>query len=70
MIAVDELNSTLKRLELLHDNTESPEERVLVRVLMQSILPILQQVEIFVKSPQYQQLVEEEKKGDGSTSPR
>lgn len=60
MIAIDELNSTLKRLELLHDNTDSPEERVMVRVLTQSLLPILQQADVFSKSPQYQQMVADE----------
>lgn len=61
MIAIDELKATARRLELLHNNTESAEEKIISNVLMGNLLELAKQAEMLSKSPQFQSQVEMQK---------
>ena len=64
MIAIDELKSTARRLELIHNNTESAEEKIISNILMGNILELAKQAEMLSKSPQFQSQVEMQKNAD------
>lgn len=40
MIAIDELKATARRLELLHNNTDSAEEKIISNILMGNLLEL------------------------------
>lgn len=61
MIAIDELKATAKRLELLRDNTDSIEERMMVNMLFGNLLDLAKQAEMISNSPAFKQEVEKEK---------
>ena len=58
MIAIDELKATARRLELIHNNTESAEEKIISNILMGNLLELVKQAEMLSKSPQFQSQVE------------
>lgn len=61
MIAIDELKATAKRLELLRDNTDSIEEKMMVNMLFGNVLDLAKQAEMISNSPAFKQEVEKEK---------
>lgn len=61
MIAIDELKATAKRLELLRDNTDSIEEKMMVNMLFGNLLDLAKQAEMISNSPAFKQEVEKEK---------
>ena len=64
MIAIDELKATVRRLEVLHNNTESAEEKIISNILMGNLLELAKQAEMLSKSPQFQSQVEMQKNAD------
>ena len=64
MIAIDELKATARRLELLQNNTESAEEKIISNILMGNLLELAKQAEMLSKSPQFQSQVEMQKNAD------
>ena len=64
MIAIDELKATARRLELLHNNTASAEEKIISNILMGNLLELAKQAEMLSKSPQFQSQVEMQKNAD------
>ena len=58
MIAIDELKSTIARLNLLADNTGSAEEKILVNVIVTNLVEIAKQAEMISGSPQFKQQAE------------
>lgn len=61
MIAIDELKATAKRLELLRDNTDSIEEKLMANMLFGNLLELAKQAEMISNSPAFKQEVEKEK---------
>lgn len=61
MIAIDELESTLKRISLLVTNTDSPEERAIGKIILGNIGPIVGQLNAFIKTPEFSQQVKTER---------
>ena len=64
MIASDELKATARRLEVLHNKTESAEEKIISNILMGNLLELAKQAEMLSKSPQFQSQVEMQKNAD------
>lgn len=58
MIAIDELKSTIARLNLLADNTGSAEEKIMANVIVTNLVEIAKQAEMISGSPQFKQQVE------------
>ena len=61
MIVIDELKSTAKRLELLRNNTDSIEEKMMANMLFGNLLELAKQAEMISNSPTFKQEVENEK---------
>ena len=60
MIAIDELKSTLNRISLLQNNTDSVEEEIMSGVIIQNLGPMIKQLEMMSGSPQFRQEIEQE----------
>lgn len=61
MICVEELNSTIKRLQLLKDNTDSPEEIVATDLMITNLTNLARQFVMLLDTPDFKQMVEEYK---------
>ena len=61
MIAIDELKSTIARINLLADNTGSAEEKIMANVIVTNLIEIAKQAEMISDSPQFKQQVKLEK---------
>ena len=61
MICTEELNSTIKRLQLLKDNTDSPEEIVATDLMITNLTNLARQFGMLLDSPDFKQMVEEYK---------
>lgn len=61
MICIEELNSTIKRLQLLKDNTDSPEEIVATDLMITNLTNLARQFGMLFDSPDFKQMVEEYK---------
>ena len=61
MICTEELNSTIKRLQLLKDNTDSPEEIVATDLMITNLTNLARQFGMLLDSPEFKQMVEEYK---------
>lgn len=61
MICVEELTSTIKRLKLLKDNTDSPEEIVATDLMITNLTNLARQLGMLLDSPDFKQMVEEYK---------
>lgn len=61
MICVEELTSTIKRLKLLKDNTDSPEEIVATDLMISNLTNLARQLGMLLDSPDFKQMVEEYK---------
>ena len=58
MIAIDELKSTIARLNLLADNTDSADEKIMTNVIVTNLVEIAKQAEMISDSPQFKQQAE------------
>lgn len=61
MICTEELNSTIKRLQLLKDNTDSPEEIVATDLMITNLTNLARQFVMLLDTPDFKQMVEEYK---------
>lgn len=61
MICTEELNSTIKRLQLLKDNTDSPEEIVATDLMITNLTNLARQFGMLLDSTEFKQMVEEYK---------
>ena len=61
MICVEELTSTIKRLQLLKDNTDSPEEIVATDLMITNLTNLARQFGMLLDTPDFKQMVEEYK---------
>lgn len=61
MICTEELNSTIKRLQLLKDNTDSPEEIVATDLMITNLTNLARQFSMLLDTPDFKQMVEEYK---------
>ena len=61
MICIEEINSTIKRLQLLKDNTDSPEEIVATDLMITNLTNLARQFGMLLDTPEFKQMVEEYK---------
>lgn len=61
MICIEELTATIKRLQLLKDNTDSPEEIVATDLMITNLTNLARQFNMLVDSPDFKQMVAEYK---------
>ena len=61
MICIEELTATIKRLQLLKDNTDSPEEIVATDLMITNFTNLARQFGMLLDSPEFKQMVEEYK---------
>lgn len=61
MICLEELTATIKRLQLLKDNTNSPEEIVATDLMITNLTNLDKQFGMLFDSPEFKQMVEEYK---------
>ena len=61
MIATDEIKATINRLNLLANNTESAEEKIMANLLVANLGELIKQAVLIAGSPQFKQQVELEK---------
>ena len=61
MIATDEIKATINRLNLLTNNTESVEEKLMANLLVANLGELMKQAVLIANSPQFKQQVELEK---------
>lgn len=61
MIASDEIKATINRLNLLANNTESAEEKIMANLLVANLGELMKQAVLIAGSPQFKQQVELEK---------
>lgn len=64
MICLEELTATIKRLQLLKDNTDSPEEIVATDLMITNLTNLDKQFCMLLDSPEFKQMVEEYKQND------
>lgn len=57
MIAIDEIESTIKRLNLLKDNTDSQEEQFIADQLIQNLSMMTFQIKKLVEQPNFKEIV-------------
>lgn len=61
MICLEELTATIKRLQLLKDNTDSPEEIVATDLMITNLTNLDKQFGMLLDTPNFKQMVEEYK---------
>ena len=61
MICIEELTVTIKRLQLLKDNTDSPEEIVATDLMITNLTNLARQFGMLLDTPNFKQMVEEYK---------
>jgi hypothetical protein len=64
MICLEELTATIKRLQLLKDNTDSPEEIVATDLMITNLTNLDKQFGMLLDTPNFKQMVEEYKQND------
>lgn len=64
MICIEELTATIKRLQLLKDNTDSPEEIVAIDLMITNLTNLDKQFGMLLDTPNFKQMVEEYKQND------
>lgn len=57
MICIEELMSTVKRLELLKENIDSPEEKVATDLMISNLSNLIAQFNAFIESPDFNEMV-------------
>ena len=61
MICIEELTATIKRLQLLKDNTDSPEEIVATDLMITNLTNLARQFSMLLDTPNFKRMVEEYK---------
>lgn len=61
MLAIDELNSTIKRIDLIIANSESLEERTMAVIVKNNLMPMLMQLDKLPGTLTFEQLCNEQK---------
>lgn len=64
MICLEELTATIKRLQLLKDNTDSPEEIVATDLMITNLTNLARQLGMLLDTPNFKQMVEDYKQND------
>lgn len=64
MICIEELTATIKRLELLKNNTENPEEIVATDLMITNLTNLARQFNMLIDTPDFKQMVSEYKQKD------
>lgn len=64
MICIEELTYTIKRLELLKNNTENPEEIVATDLMITNLTNLARQFNVLIDTPDFKQMVSEYKQKD------
>lgn len=64
MICLEELTATIKRLQLLKDNTDSPEEIVATDLMITNLTNLDKQFCMLLDTPNFKQMVEDYKQND------
>lgn len=59
MICLEELTATIKRLQLLKDNTDSPEEIVATDLMITNLTNLDKQFGMLLDTPNFKQMVED-----------
>lgn len=59
MISIEELVSTLKRIELLKNNTDSPEEKATADLIITNLNNMIRQLNAFIDSPDFKEMVKD-----------
>lgn len=60
MICIEELISLNKRLELLYNNTDNPEEKLATNIVMENVANLIRQLNEVVNSPQFKEMAKKE----------
>ena len=60
MICIEELISLNKRLELLYNNTDNPEEKLATNIVMDNVGNLIRQLNELVNSPQFKEMAKKE----------
>lgn len=60
MICIEELISLNKRLELLYNNTDNPEEKLATNIVMDNVANLIKQLNEVVNSPQFKEMAKKE----------
>jgi UDP-N-acetylglucosamine 2-epimerase len=60
MICIEELISLNKRLELLYNNTDNPEEKLATNIVMENVANLIRQINEVVSSPQFKEMAKKE----------
>ena len=61
MICIEELTATIKRLQLLKDNTDSPEEIVATDLMITNLTNLARQFSMLLDTSEFKQMVAEYK---------
>lgn len=64
MICIEELTATIKRLQLLKDNTDSPEEIVATDLMITNLTNLARQLGMLLDTPNFKQMVEDYEQND------
>lgn len=59
MVCVDELIATSKRLELLFNNTDNPEEKLATKIILENLTNLIKQISEVIKTPQFKEMIKE-----------
>ena len=60
MICIEELVSLNKRLEILYNNTDNPEEKLATNIVMDNVANLIRQLNELVNSPQFKEMAKKE----------
>lgn len=58
MICLDELQSTIKRINIIKDNSDSTEEQTMADILLNNLSQLLGQARMIVDTPEFKMEVE------------
>lgn len=62
MICLDELQSTIKRINIIKDNSDSTEEQTMADILLNNLSQLLGQAEMIVDTTEFKREVERRNK--------
>ena len=67
MICIEELNATIKRLELLKNNVDNPEEIVATDLMINNLTNLARQFNILIDTPDFKEMVKNYEKENSKT---
>lgn len=59
MISIDEIVATKNRLELLFNNTDNAEEKLVVKIIVGNLSDMIAQMNNMVQSPQFKEMAKQ-----------